>query len=1065
MKSFTVSIIGVIFIFITNILAVDTTNSVVKKENFMIPTYKEWEDPKIFEINRGKPHAHFIPFESKELAIEDTPEKSKYYQSLNGTWKFNYSKDPNSRSSDFFQLGTDLSSWDDIVVPGNWEMQGYGTLIYLDEEYPFPPNPPFVPHDYNAVGAYARTFTIPEHWTEREIFIQFGGVRSAFYLWINGQFVGYSQGSKTPAEFKITSFLNPGKNSIAVEVYRFSDGSYLECQDTWRVSGLERDVILFARPKTHIKDFFIHSELDDNFINGLLVIDLEIESTETNIRGHKIQIELFEDETFKNSIYQSVLELTSKPNPHFETTFKHVRKWTAETPNLYYLQISLLNSENNIIESVTQQVGFKRVEVNNGQLLMNGKAIMFRGVNRHEWDPITGRAITYESMIEDISLMKKNNINAVRASHYPNQPIWYELCNKYGLYVIDEANIEAHGMRFHKDGYGVISNDPNWKAAWLDRGQRMLERDKNQPCIIMWSMGNEAGDGKNFVHLYKWMKERDFSRPVVYQPAWYESHTDVVFPMYRGIEFISKYAEKNKDKPLILCEFAHAMGNSVGNLQDYWNTFEKYPSLQGGFIWDWVDQTILKSNDSGKEYWAYGGDFGPEFSENDSNFCANGLVAADRSLNPHIHEVKKVYEPVKFLFNKDDNILTIENKYDFIDLSHLVFTWEIMGKGKMHSSGKITLSRIDPGSKEVITLSLPENKSFDNAEYFLNIKARLEEGQPLLEKNHPIAWGQFKLGTFSSISEARNRQNDFDFLEILESDAEVKITNHNKGSIIFDKLKGSIISWKFIGEELIQSGPEANFWRAPTDNDLGNGMPQRCTMWRDVETDWELVNIDIQKSDYFIKMIAESKHNHSSSTLRVEYTFEGNGILSIKQSINIVQNDLPELPRFGMKLTLPGHFDQLSWFGRGPHESYWDRKTSAAIDLYSGLVWEQTFPYIRPQETGHKTDVRWMALSNNNVGLMATGENLIEGSVHQYPYSDLDYIPDSQKHGKLDIQPKNQVDWLIDHKQMGVGGDNSWGAHPHEQYTLPAQNYEFTFQLIPFKTGGNLFKIYQRRNH
>ncbi|SVC13081.1 uncharacterized protein METZ01_LOCUS265935, partial [marine metagenome] len=437
-------------------------------------------------------------------------------------------------------------------------------------------------------------------------------------------------------------------------------------------SGLERDVILFARPKTHIKDFFIHSELDDNFINGLLVIDLEIESTETNIQGHKIQIELFEDETFKNSIYQSVLELTSKPNPHFETTFKHVRKWTAETPNLYYLQISLLNSEKNIVEILTQQVGFKRVEISDGQLLVNGKAIMFRGVNRHEWDPVTGRAITRESMIKDIRLMKEHNINAVRASHYPNQPIWYELCNKYGLYVIDEANIEAHGMRFHKDGYGVISNDPNWKAAWLDRGQRMLERDKNQPCIIMWSMGNEAGDGKNFEHLYKWMKERDSSRPVVYQPAWYESHTDVVFPMYRGIEFISKYAEKNQDRPLILCEFAHAMGNSVGNLQDYWNAFEKYPSLQGGFIWDWVDQTILKSNDSGKEYWAYGGDFGPEFSENDSNFCANGLVAADRSLNPHIHEVKKVYEPVKFSFNKDDNILTIENKYDFIDLSHLV---------------------------------------------------------------------------------------------------------------------------------------------------------------------------------------------------------------------------------------------------------------------------------------------------------------------------------------------------------------------------------------------------------
>jgi len=521
------------------------------------------------------------------------------------------------------------------------------------------------------------------------------------------------------------------------------------------------------------------------------------------------------------------------------------------------------------------------------------------------------------------------------------------------------------------------------------------------------------------------------------------------------------YAEKNKDRPLILCEFAHAMGNSVGNLQDYWNAFEKYPSLQGGFIWDWVDQTILKSNDSGKEYWAYGGDFGAEFAENDSNFCANGLVAADRSLNPHIYEVKKVYEPVKFSFNTDDNSLTVKNKYDFIDLNHLAFTWEIMGKGEIISSGIFETGGVNPGAKEVVILPLPELNSLKNAEYFFNIKARLKEDQPLLDKDHLIAWDQFKLMDFSPIMATPENKIESGLLEIKESATQVIITNQQNDILIFDKVSGSIKSWSYRGEKLIQKGPEANFWRAPTDNDLGNGMPQRCAMWRDIETDWKLVNIDIQKSDYLVKMIAESKHNHSSSTLKVEYVFEGNGILSIKQSINIVQNDLPELPRFGMKLTLPGHFDQLSWFGRGPHENYWDRKTSAAIGLHSGLVWEQTFPYIRPQETGHKTDVRWMALSNNNVGLMATGENLIESSVHQYPYSDLDYIPDSQKHGKLDIQPKNQVDWLIDHKQMGVGGDNSWGAQPHEQYTLPAQNYEFTFQLIPFKTGGNLFEIYR----
>ena len=1057
MKSFIISIIGVIFILNPKIHAADL-KQVVDDKTGLYPTYTEWEDPEIFQINRELPHAHFTPFESKVLAEKGISKNSKYYQSLNGIWRFKYSKNPNARPKNFFKVGADLSSWDDIIVPGNWEMQGYGTPVYLDEEYPFTPNPPLVPHEYNTVGSFARTFSIPEDWIEREIFIQFGGVRSAFYFWINGNFVGYSQGSKTPAEFKLTPFLNSDENNIAVEVYRFSDGSYLEGQDTWRVSGLERDIILLARPKIHIKDFFIHSELEDDFVNGQLSIDLELESTKVSIQNHKIQVELFEDDKFVIPIYQSELVLTVENKPHFESTINQVRKWTAETPNLYYLQISLLDYAGNILESLTQQVGFKQVEISGGQLLVNGEAIMFRGVNRHEWNPVNGRAISIESMIKDIRLMKAHNINAVRASHYPNQPIWYELCNKFGLYVIDEANIEAHGMRFHKDGYGVISDDPNWKNAWLDRGQRMLERDKNQPCIVIWSMGNEAGDGKNFVHLYQWMKERDPSRPIAYQPAWYEAHTDVVFPMYRDIEFITKYAEKNPAKPLILCEFAHAMGNSVGNLQDYWDAFEKYPALQGGFIWDWVDQTILKRDDSGKEYWAYGGDFGIEFAENDSNFCANGLVAADRSLNPHIHEIKKVFEPINFSFNKDDNILTIENKYDFINLNHLNFSWDIMGNGKTISSGIFETSMVKPRTKEGSILPLPKLESLENAEYILNIKATLKENQTLLKKGHIIAWGQFELRDFSPIRATPESKRDLGILKINESAEAIKITTPQEDILIIDKILGSIKSWNFNGDELIQSGPQPHFWRAPTDNDLGNGMPKRCAMWKD-SADWELVNIDLQKSDYEVIMVVESKHGPSSSTLRVEYTFEDNGVLSVKQSLNILQKDLPELPRFGLKLTLPADFDQLNWYGRGPHENYADRKTSAAIGHYSGSVWEQTFPYIRPQETGHKTDLRWMALSNGKVGLLATAENLMEGSAHQYPYSDLDYIPKSQKHGKLDIQPKNQVDWLIDYRQMGVGGDNSWGARPHEEYTLPAQNYEFSFKLIPFKADKDLFEI------
>ena len=1010
-----------------------------------------WEDQTVFQINREEPRAHFFPFESEALALKNDKSLSNYFQSLNGEWKFHFAKDPSHKAVGFEELDHDVSSWENIQVPGHWEMQGWSVPIYLDEEYPFPPDPPFVPHDYNTVGSYVKTFELNELWNIRDIFIHFGGVRSAFYFWLNGEFVGYSQGSKTPAVFNITDKVMSGENKVAVQVYRFSDGSYLEGQDTWRVSGLERDVYLYAVPKTRIADFFVKAELNDDLKSGYFSLDIDF---------------LQDDETAEEMTIKAVLTGSSetlfdsiavvKKSILFESVIDHVNPWSAEDPYLYNLQINLYNSQEEVIESFTQQVGFKRVEIIDGNLLVNGKAIMFRGVNRHEWDPVRGRSITEETMIKDIQLMKENNINAVRTSHYPNQERWYELCNEYGLYVIDEANIEAHGMQFHEKSYGHIANDSTWTAQWIDRGKRMVERDKNQPCIIMWSMGNEAGDGTNFVKLYDWIKARDNTRPVVYQPAWYERHTDVVFPMYKNIKFISDYASTKTEKPLILCEYAHAMGNSVGNLQDYWDTFEKYKALQGGFIWDWVDQVILKTDVNGTDYWAYGGDFGIEFTENDSNFCANGLIAADRTINPHMHEVKKVYQPVKFEADKlSHGRIKVTNRYDFVDLNHLDFEWFVKGNDKTISSGKMGKLDLMVGESQKLTFSLSGIIPEPGVEYFLMIRAKTNQNHPLISKGHIVAWEQFQLPISRELT--TTPLTDMPII-ILNTDTGIEV--HGEAfDVFFNRATGQIKQYIYNGIEIFINPIEANFWRAPNDNDLGNGMPKRTRLWKNISDSLKTEVISGEVIDGFARVVFKSSYPSINLNLISVYQVYGNGIINIDNKYSMADTSLPEIPRIGIKMSLPGDFDEVTWFGRGPHESYIDRKTSAAVGLYHGSVWDQTYQYVRPQETGNKTDVRWMALSNRKIGLMAKGSPLFDGSVHHYPYEDLDYVPRGQKHGKLNLQQKDQVDWLIDLKQMGVGGDNSWGARPHDQYTLSPGNYDFSFMLIPFEVGTDLTKL------
>jgi beta-galactosidase len=1024
------------------------------------------EDPSIISENRLDPHATMFPFGSIENVLKNDRDSSPYFKSLNGNWNFTFSENPDTRPLDFYKEDFDVQNMGEIVVPGNWEFLGHGFPVYLDEEYPFTPDPPFVPYDLNSVGSYRRDFVLPENWDSRRTILHFAGVKSAMNLWINGEYVGYSQGSKTPAEFDVTDYVRDGNNSVSVEVFRLCDGNYLEGQDSWRISGIEREVFLYSTPKTYIQDFFVDADLDNDYRDGKLTLDIDLNRVDrSKIKKGIVKVELFESSDDGSPIFESDQKFNLKKENSgifkFEHTLDSPRIWNAETPELYTLVISLLDKKGRVIESVSSKIGFRKVEIKGGQLLVNGVPIYIRGVNRHEHNPELGRYVTEEEMIRDIQLMKQFNINSVRTSHYPNIPRFYELCDKYGLYVIDEANIESHGMRFHEKGFELITSDPVWESAWLDRGMRMIERDKNHPSIIIWSMGNEAGDGTNFETLYSEMKKRDPSRPVQYQPAWYDAHTDIVCPMYRNIEFITEYASKPQNRPLILCEYAHAMGNSVGNLQDYWDAIEKYDVLQGGYIWDWVDQTILATNEEGEQYWAYGGDVGTEFSENDSNFCANGLVQADRSLNPHIWEVKKVYQPFKITaVDLEKGLINIKNGHGFISSDNFDFRWEIEADGILIEEGVLSDLNIEAGLSKDIEVDFSEIIPEPGVEYFITLFVTTIKSSTLLPEGHLVAWEQFKLPIMAEATEV----DSWTFKRITSMhhmDDQIKINGSNF-EIVFSKVDGTITSYSYNGSEMVLSGLKPNFWRAAIDNDLGNGMIGRCKVWKD---DSQSLILDSFSGRVLTKskvgVIVHYSHPNTNSKSTITYNVYGNGMIDVAYNFYISESsELSEIPRIGMTMTLPVDFDQVEWFGRGPHESYWDRKTGAAVGRYSGSVWEQYYPYVRPQETGNKCDIRWLALHNaDKSGLMVVGKPTLSAGVFQFPYEDLYYNPEINLHGSTDIKPKDLITLNIDYKQMGVGGDNSWGARPHPEYTLEPKDYSYSFRLVPFSDSSDLSKL------
>ena len=1022
----------------------------------------DWENEQIFEINKEEPHSSFFPYRSDDLAYRSNRMDAENFIDLNGEWKFFWVRKPDERPIDFYNNDFDVSGWDDIIVPGNWERQGYGVPQYLDEEFPFPAEWPSIPNDYNPVGSYKKTFSLPEAWNEEEIFIHVGAARSAFYIWVNGEKVGYSQGSKLPAEFNITAYVSSGTNIVAIELYRWSDGSYLEGQDMWRLSGIDRDVYLYSTPKQHIQDYFIRSDLDEKYRNGIFDIDIEVKNHgNTSITGLSLDVTLLKDQKTILTLNAEVPEVHSndKTMIHLSSMVENPKKWTAETPHLYDVMIRLNNNEGQVLEAISCKTGFRKVEIKNGLLHINGTIITIKGVNRHEHDPVTGHAIDEASMIRDIQLMKEFNINAVRTAHYPNHPRWYELCDQYGLYVVDEANVESHGLDIG-DTAITLGNRPQWIKAQLSRTERMVERDKNHPSIITWSLGNEAGFGVCFIEAYKWIKERDPSRPVQYEMAQYSEYTDIQAPMYHKIPQIEEYALSNPSRPLILCEYAHAMGNSLGNFQDYWDVIEKYESLQGGFIWDWVDQALEEYNDAGEAYFAYGGDYDHAPVDNDSNFCINGLVQANRDLHPHIWEVKKVYQYVDI---KPINLLKgefeITNKNDFTDLQKYSASWFIEAKGEKIAEGSIPSIKLAPHQSKIVHIPVPKIFVEPGIEYFMTIQFRTKDKLPLLPENHLVAWEQFEIPIWKDPDPMK--LHNFPDLSVEENDDNIIICSADF-SYTISKKSGRLISMNYKNKPLLKAPLIPNFWRAPVDNDLGNHMPQRCKIWKNEGSLSELRDVKtIIDSPKKITISTVLNMTASGSTLKVDYSFFSNGMIKINNHFIPGTTDLPELPKIGMSLEMPGGYLNMSWYGRGPHESYWDRKTGAPVGYYSGTVWEQYHPYVRPQEFGNKTDVRWMALQNSEgLGLLVTARQPMNMSAWQVQISDIENKKQNEPNRhSIDVKPKDLVTLNIDYLQRGVGGDNTWGAPVHDQYKIPAKEYQYDFTLIPFE--GDKEKIWE----
>ena len=1019
----------------------------------------DWENPGIFQQNREKAHATFNSYTSIDKALKNELTNNEYVKSLNGIWKFNYVGKTSERPFDFYKVDFDVSRWDNIPVPGNWELYGYGFPNYSNITYPFEKNQPYIADSYSPVGSYVTTFNIPENWNDREIYIELGAVKSAYYIWVNGEKVGYSQDSKLPSEFNITSFIKTGENRLAVQVFQFSDGSYLEDQDFWRLSGIQRDVTLIARNKIHVRDFFVKALLDQNYANGIFSLDIEIQNlAKKNIKTYSAAYEILDsnNEKVDSSKKEVAIRKGKTAKLSFKATIDDVKKWSAEEPNLYKLLISLHNEKNELIEATAVNIGFRTTEIKGGQLLVNGQPIILKGVNRHEHDALYGHVISEESMLKDIQIMKQFNINAVRTCHYPNDPRWYELCDIYGLYLYDEANIESHDYGYNPEN--TLANKPEWEAAHVERVSNMVQRDKNHPSIIVWSMGNEAGAGPNFLAAYKKAHEIDGSRPVQYERAEKltdveERHTDIIGDMYRSIESVrDKWIGTDPNRPFIWVEYSHAMGNSNGNFQEYWDLVESERQVQGGFIWDWVDQGLVDYDENGKKYYAYGGHFEPKGVHHDGNFCLNGVVDSERNPHPGLYEVKKSYQYVGFkAIDISKGEVEVYNKNFFTDFSQYIIRWDLLENGKVCKSGTVNNLNIAPQSKQVITIEYSDIKTKEDAEYFLSIYALNANQTELVPFGHIMASEQFTVGgAFAS----KNNIAFNDQLKIQDNQNDL-IIKGNDFEIVVNKSSAAIESYLLNNQQLIKAPLTPNFWRAPTDNDYGNKMPERCKVWKEAAQNAVVKSFNIETiNNSKVTITALLNIPTISATLKLAYTISGNGVIDVDYNFEAKGENLPEIPRLGMRMKLPKEFDNLAYYGRGPVENYCDRKHASFVAQYNSKVADQFYNYTRPQENGYKTDTRWIKLTNQfGQGIeIVTLDQAIGFSALHYSIEELDEGEQKTLRRSSDIEEGDFVELNIDHFQMGLGGDTSWGAKPHKPYMYYAnKTYSYSFRILPMR--------------
>lgn len=1036
--------------------------------------YKEITTPGFISVNMEKARASFLPFKDEAQAEKGVYSESPYYKNLNGKWKFYYTENPNNIPDGFADPALDVSAWDDINVPGNWELQGYGIPIYVNRGYEFvspdyppymsAPNPPYVPKDFNPTGIYRRTFTVPGSWKGREVFISLDGVKSVSYLYINGKEVGMGKDGKLPTRYNITPYLKDGENHIALEVYRWNDGSYLEGQDFWRISGVERDIYLYSQPKLRLEDFFVKATLDTlNYRDGEFRLAVSLKNHDDSAKKYTLSYKLTDGNG--KTVASDSISGSAKGNPelNFSREIKNARAWSAEDPQLYTLTIKLSDKDAGTTDIISEKIGFRTVEIKNRQLLVNGKPILVKGVNLHEHNPWNGHYVDTALMMKDLMLMKRYNVNTIRTCHYPQNELFYRLCNKLGFYVIDEANVESHGMDYNLRY--CLGNSPKYKDAIVDRNLSMVERDKNHPSVIIWSNGNESGNGYGFYEAYTAVKNRDNTRPVQYERAEREWNTDIYCPMYTSPGGLESYAKSaDADKPLILCEYAHAMGNSLGNFQDYWDIIEKYDILQGGCIWDWVDQGFAEEAKNGKQFWAYGGDYGPEGTPSDDNFLINGIVFPDRSLKPHTEEMKKVYQNIKFLgIDKDKKRLYVKNDNFFTTLAPYTFNYKVMSGGKIVQRGSFTLNT-QPQATDTVSIKLPKMPS-GGPEYFFEIEARQKAATELIPAGYVVAKEQIELTDGKQkvvIVKGDSPMN------LVQDAGKIDISGKNF-NLAIDKTSGIITSYKVAGEEIIKDGfgPRPNFWRAPTDNDYGYRMPVNNAIWETVSYAEPVAENMAVSEQGGVATVKFDYKPDPKVTNHVTYTVYPSGYITLGIKTD-TEKGLPFMPRAGFKMRLGSGFDNITYFGRGPLENYPDRKTASFVGVYKTKADSMYVPYVRPQENGHRTDVRYVMLTDDSGrGVMITADEPIQFNALKNTIEDFDggYGGDSKSSDPAkksikfahisDIAPRDMVECNFDYKMTGLGGNDSWGALPENKYICnpDSSDNSFTFVIIPVVSG------------